>query len=58
MSDNRAKKSKAPLKTLARTLGFVIKNYPVHCIAVLFCLIVTTVVTARGTMFTKELIDD
>ena len=58
MSDNRAKKSKAPLKTLARTLGFVIKNYPVHCIAVLFCLIVTTVVTARGTMFTKELIND
>lgn len=58
MSDNRAKKSKAPLKTLGRTLGFVIKNYPVHCVVVLVCIIVSAMVTARGTMFTKELIND
>ena len=58
MSDNATKKGKAPLKTLARTLGFVIKSYPVHCVVVLICIIVTAIVTARGTMFSKELIND
>lgn len=57
MSDN-AKKSKNPLKTLGRTLGFVIRSYPVHCVVVLICIIVTAIVTARGTMFSKELIND
>ena len=58
MSKDTSKKSKAPLKTLARTLGFVIRSYPVHCVAVLLCLIITTIVTAQGTMFTKELINE
>ncbi len=58
MSDNEKKKGKAPLKTLARTLGFVIKSYPVHCVIVLICIVVTALVTARGTMFSKELISD
>ncbi|MBR6921819.1 MAG: ABC transporter ATP-binding protein [Clostridia bacterium] len=58
MSDNEKKKGKAPIKTLARTLGFVIKSYPVHCVIVLICIVVTALVTARGTMFSKELISD
>ena len=58
MSDSAKKKGKAPIKTLARTLGFVIKSYPVHCVIVLICIVVTALVTARGTMFSKELISD
>ncbi|MBR4256489.1 MAG: ABC transporter ATP-binding protein, partial [Clostridia bacterium] len=57
MADNR-KKSKNPIKTLGRTLGFVIRSYPVHCTVVLVCLVITTVVTANGTLFAKQLIDN
>ncbi len=55
---DKSKKSKNPLKTLLRTLGFVVKYYPVHCVFVLICLIVTTIVTANGTLFAKQLISD
>ena len=54
---DKAKKTKNPVKTLARTLGFVARSYPFHCIAVLVCLVVTTVVTANGTLFVKQLIE-
>ena len=56
MADTEQKK-KNPAKTLGRTLGFVVKAYPFHCIVVLVCLIVTTVVTANGTLFAKQLIE-
>ncbi|MBO4423323.1 MAG: ABC transporter ATP-binding protein [Clostridia bacterium] len=54
---NKHGKSKNPLKTLFRTLGFVIKAYPFRCVVVLICLIVTTVATANGTLFAKQLIE-
>lgn len=57
MSDT-PRKSKNPVKTLLRTLGFVVKGYPVACVAVLICLVMSSVATAVGTMFTKTLISD
>jgi ATP-binding cassette subfamily B protein len=54
---DKAKKTKNPVKTLGRTLGFVARSYPVHCIAVFVCLVITTIVTANGTLFVKQLIE-
>ena len=42
---------------LARVLKFIMKNYGVHFIAVLICILVTTLCTLQGTLFTQELID-
>ncbi len=44
-------------KLLARVLRFIMKNYGVHFIIVLLCILATAICTLQGTLFTKELID-
>ncbi|MGN0794596.1 MAG: ABC transporter ATP-binding protein [Aristaeellaceae bacterium] len=44
-------------KLLARVLKFIMKNYGLHFIIVLACILVTALCTLQGTLFTKELID-
>ena len=44
-------------KLLTRVLKFIMKNYGVHFIVVLACILTTALCTLQGTLFTKELID-
>lgn len=46
-----------PGKVFKRIIGFVAKNYLVHCIVVLVCIAITVFSTIQGTMFMKTLID-
>lgn len=46
-----------PGKVFKRIIGFVAKNYLVHCIVVLVCIALTVFSTIQGTMFMKTLID-
>ncbi len=42
---------------LARVLKFIMKNYGVHFVIVLLCILLTAICTLQGTLFTSELID-
>ena len=44
-------------KLLARVLKMIMKNYSVHFIIVLLCILATALCTLQGTLFTRELID-
>ena len=44
-------------KLLARVLKFIMKNYGLHFIIVLACILTTALCTLQGTLFTEELID-
>ena len=44
-------------KLLARVLKMIMKNYGVHFVIVLLCILATALCTLQGTLFTKELID-
>ncbi|MDD6050027.1 MAG: ABC transporter ATP-binding protein, partial [Clostridiales bacterium] len=44
-------------KLLARVLKFIMKNYGLHFIVVLACILITALCTLQGTLFTEELID-
>ena len=46
-----------PGKVFKRIIGFVARNYLVHCIVVLVCIAFTVFSTIQGTMFMKTLID-
>lgn len=46
-----------PGKVFKRIIGFVAKNYLLHCIVVLVCIAITVFSTIQGTMFMKTLID-
>lgn len=46
-----------PGKVFKRIIGFVAKNYLVHCIVVLVCIALTVFSTIQGTMFMKTLFD-
>ena len=49
--------SKNPVKTLLRVLSYALKNYPLHCIFLVICTVVSTLVSVRGTLFIRDLID-
>ncbi len=51
-------KSKTPVKTLKRLLGYIMKRYKFRYLIVLVCIAVSSVVQVIGTMFMKQLIDD
>lgn len=51
-------KIKNPGKLFLRVMGYVFKNYSIHCIIVLICIIVSVLATVQGTMFTQSLIDN
>lgn len=47
-----------PGKLFKRLMGYIFKEYTVHCIVVLICIFLTVFSSIQGTMFTKSLIDD
>ncbi len=47
-----------PGKVFKQILGFVMKNYAFRFILIFVCIIVSTLCSVRGTMFTKTLIDE
>lgn len=47
-----------PGRILKRILGYVFKNYGLHCIVVLGCIVGSVLASVQGTLFTKTLIDD
>jgi len=50
--------AKNPGKTLRRILSEVMKRYKWHYSLVLVCIVVSTLASVRGTLFTQTLIDD
>ena len=51
-------KVKNPGKILGRILGYTFKNYKIHMIIVLICIIVSVLANVQGTLFIQSLIDD
>lgn len=47
-----------PGKLLLRLLGYIFKNYWLHCIVVVLCIFISTLASVQGTMFMQTLIDD
>ncbi|MGN0607784.1 MAG: ABC transporter ATP-binding protein [Oscillospiraceae bacterium] len=45
-------------KTLKRILGYMFRNYKMHFIIVVICIIITSISTLCGTLFMQSLIDD
>lgn len=50
--------AKNPAAILKRLMGYVMKNYRWHCLAVLLLIIASALANVRGTMFMKSLIDE
>lgn len=46
-----------PVKLFGRLMGYVAKNYLIHCIVVVVCIVVSVLANVQGTMFMKTLID-
>ncbi len=51
-------KIKNPGKLFMRLLKYVMQKYTLHCVIVLFCIIVSVLASVQGTMFIQSLIDD
>ena len=49
---------KNPNKSVKRLLGYIFKNYKIHCFVVLACILISSIASVIGTMFLKNLIDD
>ncbi len=47
-----------PGKLLMRLMGYVFRDYKIHCINVLVLILIGVLANVQGTMFTKNLIDD
>lgn len=45
-------------KSLGRVFSYLFKNYTVHLIIVVICIIITAITTLYGTLFMKSLVDD
>ena len=50
--------AKNPGKTFRRIVSEVMKRYKFHYLLVLVCIVVSTLASVRGTLFTQQLIDD
>ena len=50
--------AKNPGKTMKRILREVMSRYALHYVLVLLCIVISSVATVRGTLFTQKLIDD
>ena len=48
---------KNPVKLLKRLFQYILKDYKIHIIIVLICIIASVLANVQGTMFTKTLID-
>lgn len=45
-------------KIFRRLLGYIMKNYAVHCVIVVICIVVSVLANVQGTLFIQTLIDD
>ncbi|MEO2565980.1 ABC transporter ATP-binding protein, partial [Clostridium tertium] len=52
------RKSKNPMKTLKRLLGYVFKEYKFQFLFVVICILISSLATVASTLFLKTLIDD
>ena len=51
-------KIKAPGKILKRLMQYTLANYKIHFVIVIICILLSSLMTLRGTWFMKSLIDD
>ncbi len=47
-----------PMRLLGRLLKMLMKNYAVHCVIVVLCIIGTAIFSVRGTLLMQSLLDD
>lgn len=47
-----------PGKLFRRLMSYILKNYSLHLLVVMVCILISVLANVRGTMFTKTLIDD
>ncbi len=47
-----------PGKLFKRIMGYVFRNYKIHCIVVFVCIIISVLANLQGTLFMRTLIDD
>lgn len=52
------KRVENPGQTFSRLMKYVLKNYKIHYIIVIVCIIISVLANVQGTMFMKNLIDD
>ena len=50
--------SKNPGKTLKRLLGYLWKDYKVHCVVVIISIAISSLTAVMGNLFLQRLIDD
>lgn len=50
-------KVKNPIRLLSRLMGYILKNYTVHCLIVVVCIFLTVFASVQGTLFMQTLID-
>ena len=46
-----------PGKLFGRLMGYVLKFYPIHMLAIVVCIVLTVFSSVQGTLFTRTLID-
>ena len=51
-------KIKNPGKILKRLMQYTLANYKIHFVIVIICILLSSLMTLRGTWFMKSLIDD
>ncbi|MBO5282945.1 MAG: ABC transporter ATP-binding protein, partial [Lachnospiraceae bacterium] len=47
-----------PGKLIKRVLGYTFKDYAIHWIVVVICIVTTVLASLQGTLFMRTLIDD
>ncbi len=57
-TNSKGMKSKNPLKTAKRLMGYITNNYRIHFIIVLVCIVISTLAGVAGSMFLQTLIDN
>ncbi len=57
-TNSKGMKSKNPLKTVKRLMGYITGNYRIHFIIVLVCIVISTLAGVAGSMFLQTLIDN
>lgn len=57
MGGPKKKFDKHTMKNLGRLMGYILKRYKIHCIAVLIFIIISSLANVYGSIFIKNLID-
>ncbi len=52
------KRIENPGKVFKRLMAYIFKNYAIHFIFVLICIVLSVVASIQGTLFMQRLIDD